>query len=46
LWDLPIPANAPAVDGSKVIPNASTLSGPMNSLFPLTATIRWKLQVK
>jgi hypothetical protein len=45
-FDLPVPANALAAEGSKVIANASTMSGPMNSSFPLTATVKWKLQLK
>ena len=44
--DLPIAANALSTEGSKVIENASTISGPMNSAFPLTATVKWKLQMK
>jgi hypothetical protein len=44
--DLPVSANALAAEGSKVIANASTMSGPMNSTFPLTATVKWKLQLK
>jgi Calx-beta domain-containing protein len=43
-FDLPFPANALAAEGSKVIVDASTASGPMNSTFPLTATVRWKLR--
>ncbi len=46
LLDLPVPADALAVDGSKVIVGASTMSGPMSSAFPLTATVRWKLQIE
>ena len=45
-FDLPVPANALAAEGSKVVANASTMSGPMNSSFPLTATVKWKLQLK
>ena len=44
--DLPIAANALSTEGSKVIENASTISGPMNSAFPLTATVKRKLQMK
>jgi Calx-beta domain len=46
LSDLPIPANALAAEGSKVIENASSVGGPMSSTFPLTATVKWKLQMK
>lgn len=45
-FDLPIPANTLAVEGSKVIEGASMMSGPMNSTFPLTAAVKWKLQLK
>jgi hypothetical protein len=44
--DLPVQANALSAEGSKVIANASAMSGPMNSTFPLTATVKWKLQLK
>jgi len=42
----PVPADALAVEGSKVIVDASTMSGPMSSTFPLTATVRWKLRIE
>jgi len=44
--DLPVTADALSTEGSSVIENASTVSGPMNSTFPLTATVKWKLQLK
>jgi len=42
--DLPFPANALSAEGSKSLVDVSTASGPMNSTFPLTATVRWKLR--
>jgi hypothetical protein len=44
--DLPIAANALASEGTKVIEKASTIGGPMNTTFPLTATVKWNLQFK
>lgn len=46
LLDLPIPANALNAEGSKAFDKASTIGGPMNSTFPLTATVKWKLELK
>lgn len=46
LPDIPFPANALAAEGSKTLVDVSTASGPMNSTFPLTATVRWKLRIE
>jgi len=44
LLDLPMPANLLVAEGSKALVDVSHVSGPMNSTFPLTATVRWKLR--
>lgn len=44
LLDIPFPANALSAEGTKSLVDVSTVSGPMNSTFPLTATVRWKLR--
>ncbi|HEU4603113.1 MAG TPA: Calx-beta domain-containing protein [Steroidobacteraceae bacterium] len=46
LLSIPIGANALSVDGSKQIPNVSYVHGPMNSQYPLSATVRWRVTFK
>jgi hypothetical protein len=42
-FDLPIPAGAMGAEGVKVIPATGTVSGPMNTKYPLTATVKWRI---
>jgi hypothetical protein len=44
--DLPVLANALSIECSRFIANARTVSGPMNSTFPFTMTVMWKIQIK
>jgi WD40 repeat protein len=46
LFDLPIPVGVTSTEGSKLIPNVSTISGPDHSVFPLNATVKWRVVMK
>lgn len=42
-FDLPLPANATGVEGTRVLENFSVVSGTQRSQFPLRATVRWRI---
>jgi hypothetical protein len=45
-FDVPMAADAKVVEGSRVIENFSQMGGPDHSVFPLRATVKWKLTVQ
>ena len=42
-FDIPMPAGAKSVEGSRVVKDFSHVSGPDHSSFPLHATVQWKV---
>ena len=46
LLDLPIAAGALSNEGAKSIPNVSMASGPDHSVFPLSATVKWRVAMQ
>lgn len=44
--DVPLAAGALNAEGTKTIQNVSTVTGPMNSKFPLSATVKWRVTMK
>ncbi|HEY5806540.1 MAG TPA: hypothetical protein VIT67_01150 [Povalibacter sp.] len=45
-FDLPIPSGAMSSSGSKTLQEISTVTGPMNTRYPLTATVKWQVTMK
>jgi hypothetical protein len=45
-FTIPIGASALSAEGTKQIPNVSFVHGPMNSQFPLSATVKWRVTFK
>jgi Calx-beta domain-containing protein len=43
---IPIGASALSAEGTKQIPNVSFVHGPMNSQFPLSAIVKWRVTFK
>lgn len=44
-FDIPVPADAISAVGTRTLHDVGTVAGPMNTHYPLTATVQWRIEM-